>query len=81
MRQKFGGSSGLNSSGSSSRLQAIGSDPHYRPGTAGGSGGINSSEVTAKLQDASKQALSFLQNTVASISEKVKVSKVEKEIS
>ena len=51
-------------------MSAIGSDPNYRPGGSG-SGGINTAEVTAQLQEASKNALSFLSSTVSVLSDQV----------
>ena len=44
MRAKFGGSAGLNTSGSGGKMSAMGSDPGYKPGGNSG-GGINTAEV------------------------------------
>lgn len=66
MRQKFGGSNGLNSGGSG-RMQGIGSDPNYRPGmgNGGGSGGQDWAGVDVN------QALNYFSSTWSSLSEQV----------
>jgi hypothetical protein len=50
MRQKFGNSSGLSSSG---KMQGIGSDPGYNPGASGSGGSLDPNQVAT-------QAFSFV---------------------
>lgn len=72
MRQKFGSSSGLSSSG---KMQGIGSDSSYRPGSNSGSApviNINTKEVQAKVaevvditKDLSQKAFSYVSTLVS----------------
>lgn len=75
MRQKFGSSSGLSSSG---KMQGIGSDSSYRPGSNSGSTpviNINTKEVQAKVaevvditKDLSQKAFSYVSTLVSNAS-------------
>ena len=61
MRAKFGGSAGLNPSGSGGKMSAIGSDPGYKPGSNSG-GGINTAEVSTRryyVRDIAENLLSL----------------------
>lgn len=70
MRQKFGGTKGLSSSGGV--MQGIGSD-NYRPGASSDSnnGPALPSVDMAQLANASQQAFSFLSTQLAVVSERV----------
>lgn len=68
MRQKFGQSNGLSSSG---RMQGIGSDSSYRPGQSSSNGIDFPSLDVNQLADASQKALSFFQSSFAVIGETV----------
>lgn len=64
MRQKFGGSSGLNSSG---KMQGIGSDPNYR---AGGGSSSNDWDVN-QIADVSTKAFGYFSSTLSTLGEQV----------
>jgi hypothetical protein len=77
MRQKFGGSAGLNSSGGV--LQGIGSDPSYQPGSGGGSGSNSNTTFPVELPpidvnqiaEASQKAFSFFSSSLSLLGEQV----------
>jgi hypothetical protein len=68
MRQKFGGSSGLNSSG---KMQGIGSDPNYRAGGGSSSnmewGGVDVNQIA----DVSTKAFGYFSSTLSTLGEQV----------
>lgn len=69
MRQKFGGSSGLSSSG---KMQGIGSDPNYRSGTSspGGNDAWPAVDVN-QIADVSTKAFSYVSSTLSVFGEQV----------
>jgi hypothetical protein len=68
MRQKFGHSNGLSSSG---KMQGIGSDSSYRPGESSSSNIDFPALDVNQLADASQKALSFLQTSFVALGEQV----------
>lgn len=67
MRQKFGASNGLNSSG---KMQGIGSDPNYGRGGGGGGNDWPAVDVT-QIADVSSKALSYFSSTLSVLGEQV----------
>lgn len=62
MRQKFGGSNGLSSSG---RMQGIGSDASYNPNEqGGGGGGIDYSAASQQAYSIFQTGLAYVGDTV-----------------
>lgn len=69
LRQKFGSSSGLSSSG---KMAGIGSDPNYRPGGASQPAlNIPNLPIEVDLADVSKKTLDFFSSTWSALSEQV----------
>jgi len=71
MRQKFGGSKGLSSTGGV--MQGIGSDANYRPGATqeNNSGSSLPAVDMAQIADVSQKAFSFFTSQLAVVSERV----------
>lgn len=70
LRQKFGSSSGLSSSG---KMAGIGSDPNYRPGGSQSSGISipNLPPIDVDLAEVSQKTLNFFSSTWSTLSEQV----------
>lgn len=68
MRQKFGNSSGLSSSG---KMQGIGSDPNYRTGSGGGGNGNDWPVDVNQIADVSSKAFSYFSSTLSVLGEQV----------
>lgn len=69
LRQKFGGSAGLSSSGGV--MQGIGSDSSYRPGVTNPQSTFVLPVDVDKLTDASKTAFSFLSSSLSTLGDSV----------